>query len=247
MPKGKTPGFIDWRNCRTKEIILEDLLSGLIPAEPDLANSAWRHYYSKLEEVKKEKVIKKQFVKRFTDHCAQVTTKKEKSQKDFKAFLKYRDKNKQVFHKENGKPLFYLHPAYELLKQDIMEGKHEIMTAGVLRSTRTAYQDFDNKEFAQRVYQEVRRRKFIAFVNEKRRLKALAASQRRAVATPEDVHFAGFHLDDNVYIDINADVNMDSDSEVSSVDDYYAEKKYEGAKDERNDDQGRGEDGMEVE
>jgi hypothetical protein len=71
-------------------------------------------------------------------------------------------------HHQRSEPVFDLSPAKLLLRADVMEGKHHRMTPTELKNSRIEYRPFKAKKFKHRIYQEVRRQKFINYLNLKR-------------------------------------------------------------------------------
>lgn len=58
--------------------------------------------------------------------------------------------------------------AQRFLKQDMDDGKHCLMAPKLLYKTRAAYYDFfPLKQFREHIHQEIRKRKFVAYVKEK--------------------------------------------------------------------------------
>ena len=66
-----------------------------------------------------------------------------------------------------GEPVFDVSPAKKLLRHDIKIGKHIDQNFNVLGQS-TWYQVFKKSTFKQIVYQQIRRWKFINYLNEKR-------------------------------------------------------------------------------
>ena len=64
--------------------------------------------------------------------------------------------------------MFDLHPAKRLLGDDLRNQRHIGLTPKAFRLTRAENQDFDLEVFRQRIYQEIRREKFINWLNERR-------------------------------------------------------------------------------
>jgi hypothetical protein len=76
-----------------------------------------------------------------------------------------------------GEPVFDLSVAKLLLRADIKEGKHNRMMPSQLQNSRVEYHPFDARKFKHRIYQEVRRQKFINHLEEKRAGQGLPAVQ----------------------------------------------------------------------
>ena len=79
-----------------------------------------------------------------------------------------------------GQPVFDLSPAKLLLRQDVADRKHLVMTPSELRQSRIAeYGQFGNREFKHRIYQAVRREKFINWLEQKRQEKYLSVLEKQ--------------------------------------------------------------------
>lgn len=91
MAPSEKPGWIDWRFCKSKKIILEDLMEGVVPLtdEECTAKEAWESWYRHMAEFVEEQVVFEQFELRFKDHREQVSAKKIRSQREYEAFLNH--------------------------------------------------------------------------------------------------------------------------------------------------------------
>ena len=67
-----------------------------------------------------------------------------------------------------GEPVFDLSAAKLLLRADVEEGKHNQLTPSQLQASRLEYHPFNAKKFKHHIYQEVRRQKFINYLNQRR-------------------------------------------------------------------------------
>jgi hypothetical protein len=170
MPPSGKEGWIDWRNSKARLIIIEDLAKGIIPLEDRECNprEAWDAWFSHLVEFIEEKVTYDQFEPRFKDHRKQITSKKLRSMHEMQEFLNHRRLHPQQSHDHKGQPIFDVHPAKPLLQDDVRMKRHLGMSPMALKATRQEYGDFQLKIFRQHIYQEVRRQKFIYFLNVKR-------------------------------------------------------------------------------
>jgi hypothetical protein len=170
MPPSEKEGWIDWRNSKARLIVMEDLAKGIIPLEDRecTAKEAWDAWFSNLTEFIEEKVTYSQFEPRFKDHRKQITAKKLRSMHEMQAFLYHRQLHPQQTHDHRGKPIFDVHAAKPLLQEDVRMKRQMSMSPMTLRASRKEYADFDLGIFRQHIYQEVRRQKFIYFLNFKR-------------------------------------------------------------------------------
>jgi hypothetical protein len=179
MPPSAKDGWIDWRNSKARLIVIEDLAKGIIPlAERECtAKEAWDAWFSNLAEFNEEKVTYSQFELRFKDHRKQITSKKLRSMHEMQAFLYHRRLHPQQARDHKGQPIFDVHPAKPLLQEDVRMKRNLSMSPMALKATRQEYGDFDLGIFRQHIYQEVRRQKFIYFLNIKRAEKQKQRSQ----------------------------------------------------------------------
>jgi hypothetical protein len=182
-------GWIDWRNSRAREMIIEDLAKGLIPLTDDecTPKEAWDGWFSHLVEFIQEKVVYSQFEQRFKDHRKQISSKKLRSMHEMEAFRHHRSLHPQQTHDNKGRPIFDVHPAKPLLQEDVRMKRHLGMSPMALKATRQEYQDFDLDIFRQHIYQEVRRQKFIYFLNVKRAEKQKDRSQQPVIDTMQPI------------------------------------------------------------
>ena len=166
--KPKNSDYINWRNSPAKKIILSDLEDGCLStnAEETSAEAAWE-IYKNLPEF--EGVCFKQFNEHLKDHRVQVKKKKEQSILEETAFqrdclLHPRDNT----HDRRGKLIFDRSPAKALLRHDIKHGAYPLLSPMELWNTRPEYKLFDLNVFRGRIYQEIRRNKFINWCEKKR-------------------------------------------------------------------------------
>lgn len=175
MPR-RRPGFINWRSSKAREIIIEDLEPGGILWGRDSLQEVdcWR-FYRNLPEF--ENVLFEQFKDRLKEHRKQANKLKELSHRDLRAFLHDMALHPPTGYDNRGRLMFNAHPAKELLQADVKEGRHTMMPPSQLRLTRPEYLYFDKRVFKERIYQEVRRNKFIHYLELKRRSKRSATTR----------------------------------------------------------------------
>ena len=167
MPVSRRPGWIDWKTSMARTIILDDLASGVLPVnEADCsAEDAWT-VYSKMGDF--APVIFSQFkerVKGHRKHCrAQIT----RSDREYDMLAHDRQLFPRQMENHRGEPVFDLSAAKMLLRADVREGKHLTMTPSQLQQSQAAYAPFDARKFRHRIYQEVRREKFLNYLAKKR-------------------------------------------------------------------------------
>jgi len=168
MPPSTREGWIDWRNSAAKEIIMDDLHCGILPADAaELpASEAWDLCYRHMVEF--VSVDYEQFRDRLRDHRLQARKDiaRAKIESDSLAHDRLLFPRQAV--NNRGEPVFDTSDAKLLLRADVKEGKHNEMTPAELQSDRVEYHPFNARKFKHRIYQEVRRVKFINWLEQKR-------------------------------------------------------------------------------
>jgi hypothetical protein len=166
--KSNKPGWIDWVNSDARTMLLKDLIDGVLPIEVTelLAEDAWNEIYSSTFEF--AEVCFPQFKACLSDHRKQIGKKHIKTAAEFQAFTHDRILFPQQLKNKRGELVFDLHPAKQLLCADVLAGKHKQMTPGELQRTQLAYMQFEKTIFKLRVHQEVRRSKFINWLEKRR-------------------------------------------------------------------------------
>jgi hypothetical protein len=167
MPRTKNPDYIDWKNSEAREVIMFDLLEGILPLSADAitAEEAWE-IYRDLPEF--SRVVFQQFKERLRDHRKQITQKKCQTAQELQALAHDQALHPRHSHNERGEVVFDLHAAKRLLQDDIKAKKHERLVPSALQATRPEYILFKPEIFKHRIYQEIRRQKYIFYLNLKR-------------------------------------------------------------------------------
>ena len=153
-------GYIDWRSSAAKAIILRDLepdgqLFGMdhLPAETVF------EFYRGLPGF--ENVVFDQFKKRLADHRTQSARDRRYAERDAEACRVDRLVHPRNTSNSRGELVFDLHPAKRFVRRDVANGIHKTMSPLELQVSRPAYREFSRKIFKHRIYQEVRRQKFL--------------------------------------------------------------------------------------
>ena len=146
---------IDWRSSESKELVLNDLRTGVLglTEEETSTDEAWEYYRNTVEFVR-EGVGFPQFSARLADHRAQVGARVGRAQWDAASMHLDRSKHPYPSHNARGEPNFHLSPAETLLRQDVRAGLHLGLTPSHFQATRPEYSIFKKKKFKlkQRVY-----------------------------------------------------------------------------------------------
>jgi hypothetical protein len=150
---------------------MDDLISGVLPVDTNelSAEEAWEICYQHMVEfITPEPVIFSQFKERLRDHRKQVGANVIRAGVESAALARDRLLFPRQIENNRGEPVFDLHPAKLLLRGDVTEGRHREMSPKQLQNSREEYQGFTAKKFKHRIYQEVRRQKFINYLNQRR-------------------------------------------------------------------------------
>jgi hypothetical protein len=160
----KEEKFVQWIKCPGRGILLEDLEpNGLLEDHQDRpAEALWR-YYKTLPEF--AGVPFAQFKKQLDLYIQKAGYWKEMAKRDAKALRHDRAIHVRRPKNQRGELVFDMHVAKDLLQRDVKNGKHLTMEPSVLRRTRPAYMEFSQTVFRHRIYQEVRRNKFLYYLD----------------------------------------------------------------------------------
>ena len=163
----KREGFVNWRSHNAGRIVKGDLEPGGLLIDMDHVPAAFIfEFYKKLPEF--EDVCFAQFKDRLKDHRLQASHGKELAKRDADAYRKDQQVHLRQSNNPNGEPLSNLHSAKQFLRMDIANNLHKQLSPSELRLTRPAYQEFKLDKFTFRIYQEVRRVKFLNYLDLKR-------------------------------------------------------------------------------
>ena len=197
MPRSsKNTGWIDWASSESKLIIVKDLEDGNLSLDENevSAERAWTTRYSKHPQLVLERVCFSQFKDRLKDHRKQVTRRAQKVSLEVAALAHDRLLYPRETHNNRGEPVFSSSAAQRLLRQDVNDKKHDGMTPLSFQHTRPEYIHFNPKIFKGRIYQEVRRQKFINHLEQdqaqkdsKRKDKAKKSTKKREAKVAQGV------------------------------------------------------------
>jgi len=162
---------VDWLRCAAREIILEDLREGRLSLleEETSTEEAWEHYQLLTEF---DLVPFLQFKRQLKAHRQQVTKLIEISMPQEYALAHDRKLFPLQGTKRNGEQKFYLTKAAALLRADVKKDLHAGLTPSQFRLKREEYSKrscgLSLKQFKERIYQEIRYRKYVNWLNMKR-------------------------------------------------------------------------------
>ena len=166
MPPSKKPGWIDWEKSRARQIILQDLMRGVLSTDDDdpTPQEAWNTMYEHLVEFQVDQVLFEQFEKQLKAHRQQVRRLSERSMWEAAALEHDRELHPRNTVNLRGETVFELSAAKDLLREDIEEGKNLEMSSTQLRGTREEYNpphlNISNRQFKDLVRQQANRKKY---------------------------------------------------------------------------------------
>jgi hypothetical protein len=167
MPPANDPKWIKWINCSAKAIIMQDLEFGGILYQRDniSAEEIWE-FYKSLPQF--EKVVFSQFEARLKVHRKKANESVVRSLREEQYLARDRQLNPRQSHNQRGEPVFDLTPARDLLREDVKNKVHTMKTPSELQASRKEYKPFNPKKFSDKIFQEVRRSKYIYYLELKR-------------------------------------------------------------------------------
>ena len=143
-------------------------MSGALPVDASLctAELAWELFYK--DNVDFMDVPFAQFKARLADHHAQVKKNLGRARHEEKCMIHDRSLFPRQPKNERGELVFDLHPAKDILREEVAAKKHVGIAPEDLWRTHPEYQEFDKDIFRGHVYQELRRVKFINYLQWRR-------------------------------------------------------------------------------
>ena len=167
--KKKTSDWIDWRNHAAREILMEDLeQNGWLCGKDEEARTVYDIYMERQEEFFKE-VPFDQFELRYNEAIKKAVKRRARAAKEEEWLKHDRLLHPRKSHNARGEPVFDLDTeAKEQLKEDIENKLHKEMSPMALWESRSLYMKYREDIFRQRIYQEIRRKKFLNWLEKKR-------------------------------------------------------------------------------
>jgi hypothetical protein len=160
-------GWINWGTSLAKKIIMLDLEEGILALnEEDMsAEEAWKTYRHMAEF---ESIVFDQFKAKLADNREQVQALANRSAKEEYWMSHDRLLHPRQMHNDRGEPVFDLSVAKLLLREDVIANRHVAMKPSEFQRTRTEYMAYKPRIFKDRIYQEVRRKKYLYYLELKR-------------------------------------------------------------------------------
>ena len=163
----KNSDYIDWATSEAKMIICDDLREGKLPmTEEEMSTEAAFAFYKQNPAF--ELVCMKQFKIQLKAHRQQMGKEKVRAALEEIAWKKDRELHPVKHMNPRGEPEFYLSEAHKLLREDVANNRHKLMTPSVLQQSRPEYQDFALHTFSKRIEQEERYVRYITWLNQDR-------------------------------------------------------------------------------
>lgn len=174
--KTRREGWVDWRNHPAKEIIQNDFLVGGIFYEALKENKeidlkVLFLTYTKSHPNIFEEVQFSQFQARVNDYVTRFKVGHQRSI-DEEAWMAHdRSLHPRQVRNTRGELVFDLHQGKQLLRDDVKNGRHIGVLPRVFRMSRPEYCEFPEDIFRQRIYQEIRFRKYCNHLEDQRKKK----------------------------------------------------------------------------
>ena len=160
---------IKWIDSEAKAILEYDLVEGFLSMDEVkcTAEFAWSTYYRYLPQFKK--VPFQQFEDMLKAHRNTIRFKWGRAFRDQDAYMQYRCNHPTQIRNQRGELNFDVSSARNMLREDVRNKFHEGITPTEFQRTRPEYGGFKTKKFKEHIYQEVRRQKFIFYLQQKRK------------------------------------------------------------------------------
>ena len=152
----------NWRSSDAKRILVEDITNGIISLNDSMSASEVYVKYKDRPEFQDVPYDKPSFAKRLKDLQAQISQEKEKSITDADALAHDRKIHPRPALNHRGEPQWVDSAAAQRLRLDVHDKKHKDMPPQDLHQSRPEYQIYSLDVFRGHIYQEERRRKYIA-------------------------------------------------------------------------------------
>lgn len=151
---------------------MHDLQEGILSLDENAlsAEEAWDTCYKRIGEF--ASVAFSQFKARLKDHRSQVIALVNQSDLEARALTHDRQLYPRQTHNDRGEPVFDLSVAKLLLRKDVIANRHVTMKPYEFQNTRPEYMHFKPSIFKHRIYQEVRRKKYLYYLETKHAAKA---------------------------------------------------------------------------
>jgi hypothetical protein len=171
--KTSREGYVDWKNHAAREILWEDLEPGgwLYGMDDEYdAKEVYDAYQSRQLEF--EEVPFEQFKEIYNKATKQAAKRRARSAEEEEWLQKDRILHPRQSHNHRGEPVFDMDiEAKEQLREDIKNKLHKRMTPMELWESRDLYAKYKLDRLRPRIYQEIRRGKYLKYLEKKRNKK----------------------------------------------------------------------------
>ena len=159
----KNPGWINWRFCKARQVLLEDFeAGGFLYENLTPPRELWDTRYSGMSQF--SNVVYSQFESQLRSYRKKSDASRARSTFEEEALAHDRKLFPRKPRNRRGEVVFDLSDAKELLKQDVADKIHLKKTPMELQATRKEYAPFGARKFKERIYQAVKREKFINYL-----------------------------------------------------------------------------------
>ena len=156
---------VQWQHSWPRAILVLDLEEEVLPIDTS-AEDAWEIYRTFAEFANIPFDV---FQAKLPDLQAETQQKFIISFIEEQALVHDRNLHPRAMHNHRGEPVFDLvADAKRLLREDVKNGVHNSMTPSQMQRTRPEYHQFEAVIFKFRIYQEIRRQKFVHYLQLKR-------------------------------------------------------------------------------
>ena len=174
--------WVDWKNHAAREILLEDLERGgwLYELQDNEDPRAIFDIYQDRQEEFKD-IPFDQFKERYLDSTKAAIKRRARSSKEEEFFRHDRLLHPRQSHNDRGEPVFNMDTeAKKQLRDDITNKQHKTMEPMELWLSRKVYRKYKLHIFRPRIYQEIRRNKYINWLEMKRTEQRDAHAKKKA-------------------------------------------------------------------
>jgi len=183
-------GWVDWKNHAAREILLEDLEPGgwlhtLENDDKDEAKDVYEIYKNRQEEF--ADVPFDQFKAAYKEATKRATKRRARSAQEAEWLEHDRLLHPRQDHNQRGEPVFDMDiEAKTQLREDVNNKLHKQMKPVELWESRDVYSKYKLDIFRPRIYQEIRRKKYLNYLEKKRTKRRTAFAAKNA---PENATF----------------------------------------------------------
>jgi hypothetical protein len=148
----------DWRNCRAKKKLIEDLEKGQIPLFPEAMSAEVAHQQRPLYQ----EVPFTKFKRNFEALRTAIREEKARASRDSEGLAQYRQHHPVQPFDQAGRRRWDKSDAQALLRHEMQQKLHEQTTPKQMWESREEYKQFDQDRFRDQIYAEERRQKRLA-------------------------------------------------------------------------------------